>query len=446
MMKVPDLRRLTAEFKSGRRKMDFSDLWQPQRTKQNARVGPLIPSPHQIPNGRKMHFIKQEVARLWQLKGPRMYNPAPNPVSLERRDIPRLLAKKYMVAEKTDGVRYLLLLTHYPREFGGQPVALMLNRKNDIYEIRVTAEEDYFQGSLFDGELVWSYEGGENRPPRQIYLVFDLISNKGVSFINENLITRFTVVSEIFDYSGKDVADDPRKWLEQSQELAEAHKIVCEGNQYCLTFKPKSMYTVQHLDTVWRTRKALHHKTDGLIFTPVEEPIQTGTHSTMFKWKSHHTVDVVWRGMWNSQDKTWDHDLMYEVNSETFSGMRDGITLRRPLEMDSTATSDDHPYRDVPLIISPGEYAEKVANWHYTRGDTLFTHIVECSCKIPPLTEWLDSTSLPMVECTVLKIRHDKNRPNQKHTIERTLVNIQENITIKDLLDSVRNTSAEIVS
>ena len=66
-----------------------------------------------------------------------------------------------------------------------------------------------------------------------------------------------------------------------------------------------------------------------------------------------------------------------------------------------------------------------------------FSHIVECVCRLPPVTDWFTPLIIPMVECSIIKIRYDKSTPNQKNTIEKTLRNIQENITITDLLKSV---------
>jgi len=36
---------------------------------------------------------------------------------------------------------------------------------------------------------------------------------------------------------------------------------------------------------------------DGLVFTPVHEPIRIGTHETLFKWKEkdHNTIDFLVR-------------------------------------------------------------------------------------------------------------------------------------------------------
>jgi hypothetical protein len=37
---------------------------------------------------------------------------------------------------------------------------------------------------------------------------------------------------------------------------------------------------------------SFEYETDGLVLTPVTEPIRMGTHETMFKWKPHERITV----------------------------------------------------------------------------------------------------------------------------------------------------------
>jgi mRNA guanylyltransferase len=391
----------------------FRDLWQKRDVH---RQGPLIPSSHLIQDPRKQYFIKSEISRHYQFHHVRAHNPVCNPVSLERKDLETLRNHRYMLAEKTDGVRFLLLLTRYPKHLGHQPIAVMINRKDEMFEVRVMAEEDHFQGgSLFDGELVWEATGNHNGP-RQIYLVFDLIAVGGVSKIRETFQRRYDLLFTLFDCGVKDVIHDPRTWLDLAQKLVEdEHKIVSEGNQYCLMFRPKNMYAQHLLDTVWRMKSSLKHKSDGLIFTPLDEVVKTGTQYNLFKWKSQHTIDLKWTARVITRG-TFDYNLLYEDHDESVSGKHCGIRVGDSI---------------VPMVFVPNEYSAKVTAWHTSRGDTSFSHIVECVCKLPSHQNEDDT----MMECSIVKIRHDKSRPNQQTTIERTIHNIQENITVKELLD-----------
>ncbi len=413
----------------------FADIWQTQKPP-TRRVGPLIPSTHVIRDPRKAYFIKREISRLWKLEHTRARNPAPQPVSIMRADLAKLQRHRYAVAEKTDGVRYLLLLSRWPHALGGQPFAVLCSRKYDFYEIRVMAEEDYFRGSLIDGEMVWEYEGGQFTPPRHVFLGFDVVALKGMSYVQEPYLRRYSRLSEILDCGAEDITRDPRKWSETAMALAEQHRIVSEGNQYCLCFRAKCILMKQEVGTVWRTQKSLRHKSDGLIFTPIDEGIQTGTHRTMFKWKPQPTIDVRCVSTFDAVARQWNHVVSYGDGGRPCTGDVDGVYLDRPPEL--TNISDQlYPYEEVPLLIVPSDYWQTVIDWHHRRGETEFTHIVECSCQLPALTEWFASaTTIPMVECTVIKIRADKAEPNQKATIEATLRNIRENISIRDLVDA----------
>ena len=427
----------------------FVDLWSAHQSGSSQRTGPLVPSVHQIRDPRRQYLVKQEISRLWKLPTTRAHNPCPNPVSLERKDMNTLIKNRYVVAEKTDGVRYLLLLMRWPKVLGGQPCAIMCSRKFDMYEIRVMAEEDYFQGTLIDGELVWEYEGGQFVPPRQVFLAFDLVAVRGISHVDQNFLKRYAIVSDILDCGGKDIIQDPRKWIETAQGLCENHKVVCEGNQYCLCFRPKRIWPKNEIGTVWRMRKSLRHKSDGLVLTPVDQPILTGTHDRIFKWKSQHTIDIVWRCRVNNDDEqaTWDYEVMFLDAGKECLGDMEGVQLRRPSELDDTA-DEVYPFKEVPLVILPNAYSARIIHWHHQRGERSFEHIVECTCKLPSITDFLDrdEDNIPLVECSILKIRNDKATPNQKSTIEKTLCNIQENITIKDLLDVVSNDSIVVTN
>src|SRR5690606_30915572 len=59
----------------------------------------------------------------------------------------------YVVAEKSDGVRHLLVLG---RDEEGTPFSVMVNRQLQVLDVAVSAAPSYFDGagSVWDGELV----------------------------------------------------------------------------------------------------------------------------------------------------------------------------------------------------------------------------------------------------------------------------------------------------
>jgi hypothetical protein len=122
----------------------------------------------------------------------------------------------------------------------------------------------------------------------------------------------------------------------------------------------------------------VQQKVDGLIMTPVYEPVRMGTHETMFKWKpkDHNTIDFQMKRD-PYKEGTW---RLY-------------IQEKGQLIFESTFTGDDEPW-----------YKEDA--------------IVECT--------YMDGWWKP------IKVRTDKTHPNNRRTFYRTLVNIKEDIKMSE--------------
>jgi hypothetical protein len=118
-------------------------------------------------------------------------------------------------------------------------------------------------------------------------------------------------------------------------------------------------------------------KSDGLIFTPVNEPVRMGTHETLFKWKprEHITIDFL-----VSVDE-------HEDGAPMASLWLQGPTYVMPLSRHNAMDRDPCSFSNVIVECAYGE-----TGWH------------------------------------IIKERPDKTHPNNKRTYERTLVNLRENI------------------
>ncbi len=69
------------------------------------------------------------------------------------------------------------------------------------------------------------------------------------------------------------------------------------------------------------------HPTDGLIFTPINEPLKIGTHETLFKWKERdkNTVDfMVQKGRLYVQEKG---EMLFQATLYNNGGYTDGDIL-----------------------------------------------------------------------------------------------------------------------
>jgi hypothetical protein len=140
------------------------------------------------------------------------------------------------------------------------------------------------------------------------------------------------------------------------------------------------------------SRNEISHPTDGLIFTPVMLPIGTNAQYTLFKWKSIklHTFDFK---ITNEPDK-----YVAFVNNK-------GV-----LSAFASVSKDSAQGKDF------GEKLASLTNPKYESG-----MIVEC--------EYNSKTSC----FDPLFVRTDKTHPNGLYTVDKTLLNIRENITIEEL-------------
>lgn len=136
--------------------------------------------------------------------------------------------------------------------------------------------------------------------------------------------------------------------------------------------------------------KTLDHKTDGFILTPLNMPIGTGTQYSLFKWKPR-------------ESHTFDFKIV-ETNSsiETYVFKNNKDLL--------FASIDKNDSLSIPFI-------EKLRKLNFKSPS-----IVECSYDSEK------DTFEPIM------IRNDKSNPNSFTTVEKTFLNIKENITREELL------------
>jgi hypothetical protein len=118
---------------------------------------------------------------------------------------------------------------------------------------------------------------------------------------------------------------------------------------------------------------SFEYETDGLVFTPVNEPIRMGTHETMFKWKPRERITI---------------DFCLQNGKELFVQDR------------------GEPYKEAELHM------------RNQRPDLANGTIVECGYGD---LGWF-----------VEKIRTDKTHANNRRTYFRTLVNLRENILVSE--------------
>lgn len=304
------------------------------------------------------------MSRLYGVSAPRanFWNPGPRPTPLNKTALREIATEPYLVAEKSDGLRMHLLLGRYS---DNTPFSVMIDNRGNVYELIVYAARVYFDGSLFDGELV--VRRGVNR---WYFLVFDVVTLSGTTYVNENLITRYQIVQRVFTSQANDDGLDDQDRITDSlndtnntdeesfpyenhrqphQAAGDSTRNSCTSKLHRMasfgsivsasevqqrpqrheaavdtatartgnltnsaatadgriaptkaTFMPvqtirffsKNMFPFSNFGTLVRISQSIPYETDGFIWTPINAGIQVGTHATCFKWKYDPSIDI----------------------------------------------------------------------------------------------------------------------------------------------------------
>lgn len=265
----------------------------------------------------------------WDVSVPRF--PGPQPVSIERRHFPLLRVQPYLVCEKTDGLRYLLA--------SFDEGAFLVNRAYVSEKVGLRVPKD----TLLDGELVTSKTG------RRLFMVYDAIRTKGEDLRHSPLTER----------------------LEAARKLI---KGIIKTANAPFEIRVKTMTDLRDFRS-FPELDSFEYETDGLVFTPINEPIRTGTHETMFKWKPRERITI---------------DFSLKNGEDLF------------------VQDKGFPYKEATLHLQN------------KRPDLPDGTIVECGYGD---LGWF-----------VEKVRTDKTYANNRRTYFRTIINIREAIQLSEFL------------
>lgn len=194
----------------------------------------------------------------FQLK--RDYFPGPQPVTIEKKNLNQL-KNNYIVCEKSDGERAILLLIN----LNNKPMCFMINRNNDFYFLDLSFKKEVYEGSVFDGELIKTKQGSWN------YLIHDCMIYNGSSFVEKSHRLRYGCVIDLIT----------KRYQNKSED--------------CVNIKTKIFYDFgPQLTKTWEhIQQTTENKIDGLIFTPINGNIKFGRDNSLFKWKELHTIDFL---------------------------------------------------------------------------------------------------------------------------------------------------------
>lgn len=314
-------------------------------------------------------FLKCEQILQTVLK--RDYFPGAQPVTIEKKDLMKL-KQNYMVCEKSDGERGVLILIN----IDSKPMCFMINRNNEIYFMDFFFKKEVFEGSIFDGEIIET-----KKTKKWNYLMHDCLAYNGKSFMNESHNLRYACIIDFIT----------RRYSHRELD--------------CLYMKTKLFYNYgSEIEKTWtHIKKTTENEIDGLIFTPINEPIRFGRDYSLFKWKETHTIDLLAK-------------IKQKGNKINGNNGNNGIELFYIKKSNNilfkTFQTDSINYNNIITFFKEIEEDLKqlikgvIIEFKYSINDEIF---------IP------------------YRIRFDKDKPNGEITVNNTIKNIQEDIKIKEL-------------
>lgn len=289
--------------------------------------------------------LKLEIRQIYNEKNNESSFPGAQPISLEKKNLETILNNEYVAGAKLDGERFLLYTTY----FDNKNLTMLIDRTFTFYLVQQKwAHKNAFEKHiLIDGEL--TEEGN--------YYVHDVCVVEGQNVMERDFKTRL----QLFEVFLRD-----KRWK------------TSEKNSFNIYLK--RFYSISELNLLVET-KQFQNSSDGIVFYPVNEPVQKRTQFSLFKWKPKHTID-------------------FKIKNNKEEQITDLLTWD-PKER------KEYVYETVELLDE------------YPDGS-----IVEFDV-------YLDNEDIVFEP---IKERTDKSTGNSQFTIDRTLFNVEENITLDFLL------------
>jgi len=281
--------------------------------------------------------------------------PGAQPVAVEKKNLP--LKEKYMICEKSDGERAILILIYINKK----PMCFMINRKNEFYFTDFSFKKEVYEGSIFDGEIIKTKSGTWN------YLIHDCMCYNGTSFLEINHRLRYACGIDLIVKRYNPKPTD------------------------CCFIKTKLFYDYgPEITKTWEhIKKTTENQIDGLILTPVDHPIVFGRDNCLLKWKETNTID-----------------LLVKIVSKKMNL----YFYKKTLAIYKSFKPDSENYKNVINFVKDDENVDLVQG---------------------VVIEFEISKDLETFKC--YKIRTDKLIPNGEITLNNTIKNIEESITVECL-------------
>ncbi|KAJ8660268.1 hypothetical protein O0I10_004130 [Lichtheimia ornata] len=344
--------------------------------------------------------LKDKVAQLLDMKKYKF--PGAQPVSFGSEQLKELQREDYFVAEKSDGVRCLALLSVDEEK---RPKVYLFDRKSNFHvvdNIRFPIPQDpnfrkCLTDTIIDGELVLDKEPDGTTQLR--FLLFDCL------VIMKKILTSRDLMKRL-GYLKNDVIRPHQNMLKKNPEMAKYLPFQVAFKEQQFTY---------HLDTVFnQIIPALKHGNDGLIFTSVNAPYSLGTCDKMIKWKP-------------ANENSIDFKIHLKFPGSSLPGVLDYTATPR-IDLLVWQGEDKYRYFD-QLGITDSE-------WKRTFGaipiKKLEGRIIECNYD-PEIQERYDLPS----PWRFMRFRDDKPDGNHQSTVDKVLCSIRDGVSKDELIERI---------
>jgi len=322
------------------------------------------------------------------------------PVNFRRHNIDKIqqsASNQYFLSEKTDGVRYFMVFT-------GDTVVLMGRDRKGKQPISTSGSDpaqDPFAplmklikpGTVFDGEVVMNRSPGSK--PRPVYIVFDILAISTTQPVLqlpfEQRLLHLKQATFRSATANRDEMFEPRFLADPSVALPLVRKNFVKRTEI------GELLSHVHEESgmrCYRNGELHNHLTDGIIFQP-NRPYFCGTDGHLLKWKYLDTVTIdveMLQLRHNDDDDTLRVGCLFEEQGSRVDMTRD-VKLpkseRMRLEADKFEAGDGR-------IVEVGFYPD-MGEWYY------------------------------------LTMRGDKEAPNHISTVNGSLLELAEDLTVEEL-------------
>ncbi|EPR79324.1 mRNA capping enzyme subunit alpha [Spraguea lophii 42_110] len=356
-------------------------------------IGKLVPQKDTL-------FLLRKIYDIIQKKRTGDNFPGMHPVTFHRYHFPLLLKEDFLVCEKSDGLRLQLFVVNIK----DVTHLFFYDRKLAFYKIPFNCKipEDY----LFDVEFLVENDNVH-------FLVFDTLVFKNKQIFKANLLERLT--------------------------MAQSFVKLLQNINFPIKTTIKRMYKSYGIVDAYKNNTQ-SVETDGLIFTPINEPYSLGSSKKLLKWKPPHlnTIDFLIKNThvkniyklycYTKEGKEVFFDYFIDINEAEQSNNDYGKdsksnTNENISEKGKRKLEEESPKKQIKIEENK-DYDNKIGEFTFDKEK----HTV-------------DITDGSIIKgCWALyKIREDKKRPNPIRIVVNILESMEDEVEYNDFLCYVKD-------